>query len=57
MNKCIIKHFGSMTSFILSIIAVLACITGLFVSFKVNNLVGNIILFVSLLIMFITLKD
>lgn len=57
MNKYIIKHFGSISSFILSIVSVLICLVGLYISFCVDNMIGNIILFLSLLTMALALKD
>ena len=57
MNKCIIKHFGSISSFILSMIAIFICIAGLIVSFRIDEFVGSIMLFIALLVISFSLKD
>lgn len=57
MNKFINYHFGSMKCFILSMIAIFICIAGLIVSFRIDEFVGSIILFVALLVISFALKD
>lgn len=57
MNKYIIKHFGSISSFVLSMIAILLCIIGLYITFCIDEFIGSMILFIALLVISFALRD